>query len=99
MLAKPTKGVQIILKRFEAVPFTCEFKYDGFRGQIHLTKTAEGHRAFVFSRNLENMTESYPDVVEFVQQNVKPGVDDYILDSEIVPYDRKTVLRVILACE
>jgi len=32
MLAKPTKGVNIILAWFDGIPFTCEYKYDGFWG-------------------------------------------------------------------
>ncbi len=32
MLAKPTKSIQVIFKRFENQKFTCEYKYDGLRG-------------------------------------------------------------------
>jgi DNA ligase-1 len=44
------------------VKFTCEYKYDGLRGQIHY----DGKNVSIFSRNLEDMTLMYPDIVEFV---------------------------------
>ena len=90
MLAKPTTGIQIIFQRFDGVPFTCEYKYDGFRGQIHGYKNSKGVFVVeVFSRNLENMTEAYPDVVHFFYSNYKDS-KTFILDCEIVPYDTVT---------
>jgi DNA ligase-1 len=35
MMAKPANGLQDVQKRFEGHKFTCEYKYDGMRAQIH----------------------------------------------------------------
>ena len=85
MLAKPTKGVSEVLDRFEGLDFTCEFKYDGERGQVHLL---EDGTVKVFSRNMENNTSKYPDVIDMLPKALKPGkVTSCIMDSEIVAYD------------
>ncbi|CAI2386794.1 unnamed protein product [Moneuplotes crassus] len=91
MLAKPTTGVNVILKRFDGIKFTCEYKYDGFRGQIHYQKQDPDDptkkKIGIFSRNLENMTETYPDAIQYLSENVDEKVDNFIIDCEIVPYD------------
>ncbi len=61
MIAKPTKAIGEVLDRFEDKRFTCEYKYDGERAQVH--KLADG-TVGVFSRNSEDMSKKYPDLVE-----------------------------------
>jgi DNA ligase 1 len=61
MLAKPTKAIGEVLDRFEGKRFTCEYKYDGERAQVH--KLADG-TVGVFSRNSEDMSKKYPDLIE-----------------------------------
>lgn len=61
MLAKPTKAIGEVLDRFEDKKFTCEYKYDGERAQVH--KLDDGTVA-VFSRNSEDMSKKYPDLMD-----------------------------------
>lgn len=83
MLAVLVKNVE---EGFEYVgkPAIIEFKYDGFRLQLH--KDKKGIK--LFTRRMEDVTKQFPDVVEDVKKYVKG--DNFILDSEAVGYDRKT---------
>ncbi|KAL7645070.1 UNVERIFIED_CONTAM: hypothetical protein RMT77_003448 [Armadillidium vulgare] len=84
MLAHPTKGVSEVLKRFEKSKFTCEFKYDGERAQIHLK---EDGTCSIFSRNQENNTSKYPDIISRLKDSLGPDVKSCVIDSEAVAYD------------
>ena len=92
-LARPSNGINVIFSRFEKIPFTCEYKYDGFRGQIHYYN----NKTEIFSRNLENMTETYPDIVEYVnnfqkesqEKNNEQLINSFIIDCEMVAFDTK----------
>lgn len=88
MLAKPTNGISVIFDRFAEVDFTCEYKYDGERAQIHLLPDG---KVEIYSRNSENQTEKYPDIVPILSKILHPNkkVKTFILDSEVVAYDDK----------
>ncbi|XP_043282315.1 DNA ligase 1 [Venturia canescens] len=86
MLAHPTKGVQEVLTRFEGLEFTCEWKYDGERAQIHV---AENGDVSIYSRNQENNTSKYPDIIGRLNNTRGDNVTSCILDCEAVAWERE----------
>ncbi|KAI0128386.1 DNA ligase [Xylariales sp. AK1849] len=103
MLAKPTKAITEVLDRFENQKFTCEYKYDGERAQIHYvakdhqdeyidgvpgaTKEAANGIASIFSRNSEDLSKKYPDILAKLHSWVKDGTKSFVLDCETVAWD------------
>ena len=101
MLAKPTKSITEVLDRFEGKEFTCEYKYDGERAQIHYvaedspsqylstipgTQSSKGLAA-IFSRNSENLSRKYPDVLAKLNTWIKPETKSFVLDCETTAWD------------
>jgi DNA ligase-1 len=61
-----------------------EYKYDGERIQAHKKKD----EVILFSRRLENITDQYPDGVEYIQKHVK--AKEAIVEAEAVAVDPET---------
>lgn len=64
-----------------------EDKYDGMRAQVHF---GEGGRVAVYSRNKEDVTESFPELVEGFAGVAEGLGGPYILDGEILGWDFET---------
>lgn len=77
-----------------------EPKYDGYRVQVHYSskmKEKQGEQTFfegaemgylkVYSRNGEDISMQFPEIVSDLQSL---GVDDVILDGEVIAYDQIT---------
>lgn len=102
MLAKPTKSITEVLDRFDNKDFTCEYKYDGERAQIHfvahdaleslataapLAGKSDKGVANIFSRNSEDLSKKYPDILAKLPTWVKEGTKSFVLDCETVAWD------------
>ncbi|KAL8994885.1 MAG: hypothetical protein Q9169_005259 [Polycauliona sp. 2 TL-2023] len=101
MLAKPTKSITEVLDRFEGKNFTCEYKYDGERAQIHYvaedspqqyTSTIPGLKgrkglSAIFSRNSEDLSKKYPDILTKLGTWIKSATKSFVLDCETVAWD------------
>ncbi|GAB0133723.1 hypothetical protein EsDP_00002120 [Epichloe bromicola] len=103
MLAKPTKAITEVLDRFDGQKFTCEYKYDGERAQIHYVakdapqelsqETAGAARAAadgvasIFSRNSEDLSKKYPDILAKLHTWVNDDTKSFVLDCETVAWD------------
>ncbi|GAM25643.1 hypothetical protein SAMD00019534_088180 [Acytostelium subglobosum LB1] len=84
MLAQPTNGITQVLDRFQGLEFTCEYKYDGERVQIH---RFEDGTIKIYTRNLEDYTPKYPDIIANVPKFIGDGINSFILDCEAVAMD------------
>jgi DNA ligase-1 len=82
MKASKTK-VKDVLEDIDEDYAYAEYKYDGFRIQAHKV----GENVKLFTRRLEDVTSSLPDIVEFVKENV--NAEEIILDGEVVGYESK----------
>jgi len=89
--AKPKKAItedaEDAQRDTEGVEAFLEDKYDGMRAQVHCGAAGEPGRVAIYSRNREDITESYPELVEAFA-GVAEG--ELIFDGEILGWDFST---------
>ncbi|MBD2089998.1 ATP-dependent DNA ligase [Microcoleus sp. FACHB-1515] len=101
MLASPAEDLEAIAKQMPN-EFAVEDKFDGIRAQVHVAPAVEGEgkmhgaivhhtRVALFSRTLDEITGSFPDLVEPLA-NVFGNSGEFILDGEIVPMQDGKIL-------
>jgi DNA ligase-1 len=64
-----------------------EPKYDGLRVQIHINKADKEKPVQIFTRNLDNVTHMFPEILEEIDQI---QAQNCILDAEAIAYDPKS---------
>jgi len=78
-LAERLPDAETIIAKMGVVD--AEYKYDGLRTQIHKA----GQLVSIFSRNLENLSEMFPEILEGTRRQVQ--ADSAILDAEALAYN------------
>ncbi|MCJ1337140.1 hypothetical protein MMC09_002419 [Bachmanniomyces sp. S44760] len=87
MLGSITRDLGEMLTKLQGRDFSCEYKYDGQRAQVHCDDKG---KVSIFSRHLEVMTGKYPDLVALVPQIRGEGVGSFILEGEVVAVDQQS---------
>jgi len=77
MLAEPMASAREIADHYHKLVYA-ECKYDGVRAQVHRSEGA----VRIYSRRLEEITPSFPEVVRAVDD----ASGEFIIDGEIVPF-------------
>ncbi len=84
-LAERLPNPEKVIEKFEGKAH-CQQKFDGFRVQLHLDRSKpKGQQVRLFSRNLEETTPMFPELLEGALSEVKGKTA--ILDSEALAYN------------
>jgi DNA ligase 1 len=99
MLASPVESPEEAVERFSGEPEEAvemahieaflEDKYDGMRAQVHCGDREQPKRVAIYSRNKEDVTESFPELEEAFALVGDTGVGSLIFDGEILGWDLK----------
>ena len=81
MLAELSEDFEEVFKE-HGEQTVLEYKYDGARVQIHCSHKNKKAKVKIFSRQLNEVTQSLPEVVEWTQSKIK--ANDFIVEGEVV---------------
>ena len=82
MLFQKAKDVESSFEKL-GKELSAEYKYDGFRLQIH----RNNDEIKLFTRNLEEVSKQFPDIISIVKSNIKSK--NFIIDCEAIGINRK----------
>ncbi len=81
MLFQKAKNIESSFEKL-GKEISAEYKYDGFRLQIH----RNNDEIKLFTRNLEEVSKQFPDIISIVESNIKSK--KFIIDCEAIGINR-----------